>query len=84
MGHVSGEILRGSAWLFGDDISTDHIAPGRLFHLRTDMPELAKHVMEDARPEFASTVRPGDFIVGGRNSANSARLARVSGGNPAR
>ena len=41
MGHVSGEILRGSAWLFGDDISTDHIAPWRLFHLRTDMPELS-------------------------------------------
>ncbi|NLT93879.1 MAG: 3-isopropylmalate dehydratase, partial [Actinobacteria bacterium] len=30
--------------MFGDDISTDHIAPGRLFHLRTDLPELAKHV----------------------------------------
>ena len=42
--------LHGRAWLFGDDISTDHIAPGRLFHLRTDMPELAKHVLEDARP----------------------------------
>jgi len=67
MGHVSGEILRGNAWLFGDDISTDHIAPGRLFHLRTNMPELAKHVMEDARPEFASAMRRGDFVVGGRN-----------------
>jgi len=67
MGHVSGEILRGNAWLFGDDISTDHIAPGRLFHLRTNMPELAKHVMEDARPEFANAMRPGDFVVGGRN-----------------
>jgi 3-isopropylmalate/(R)-2-methylmalate dehydratase small subunit len=85
MGHVSGEILRGSAWLFGDDISTDHIAPGRLFHLRTDMPELAKHVMEDARPEFASTVRPGDFIVGGRNFGlgssreHAPRIIRLAG-----
>ncbi len=59
--------LRGQAWLFGDDISTDHIAPGRLFHLRTDLPELAKHVLEDARPEFAAGMRPGDFVVGGRN-----------------
>ena len=40
------ELLHGRAWLFGDDISTDHIAPGRLFHLRTNMPELAKHVLE--------------------------------------
>jgi 3-isopropylmalate/(R)-2-methylmalate dehydratase small subunit len=67
MDHVSDEPLRGNAWLFGDDISTDHIAPGRLFHLRTDLPELAKHVLEDARPEFASSLAPGDFVVGGRN-----------------
>lgn len=59
--------LRGRAWTFGDDISTDHIAPGRLFHLRTDLPELAKHVMEDADPDFAARMRAGDFIVGGRN-----------------
>jgi 3-isopropylmalate/(R)-2-methylmalate dehydratase small subunit len=60
-------VLRGRAWVFGDDISTDHIAPGRLFHLRTNLPELAKHVMEDADPTFASSMRPGDIIVGGRN-----------------
>lgn len=60
-------VLRGRAWVFGDDISTDHIAPGRLFHLRTNLPELAKHVMEDADPAFAAAVRPGDFIVAGRN-----------------
>jgi 3-isopropylmalate/(R)-2-methylmalate dehydratase small subunit len=64
---VTEDLLHGKAWLFGDDISTDHIAPGRLFHLRTDLPELAKHVMEDARPEFAAEVGRGDFIVGGRN-----------------
>ena len=59
--------MKGKAWTFGDGISTDHIAPGRLFHLRSNLPELAKHVLEDARPEFASQVKPGDFIVGGRN-----------------
>ena len=69
---AGGSLLRegqlcGRAWLFGDDISTDHIAPGRLFHLRTDLPELAKHVLEDARPEFAGQLKPGDFVVGGRN-----------------
>ncbi|PIX52738.1 MAG: 3-isopropylmalate dehydratase [Candidatus Aquicultor secundus] len=48
-------------------MSTDHIAPGRLFHLRTNLPELAKHVLEDADPEFASKVQPGDFVVGGKN-----------------
>jgi 3-isopropylmalate/(R)-2-methylmalate dehydratase small subunit len=59
--------IKGKVWKFGDGISTDHIAPGRLFHLRSNLPELAKHCLEDARPDFASKVRPGDFVVGGRN-----------------
>ncbi len=59
--------MKGKAWKFGDNISTDHIAPGRLFHLRSNLPELAKHVLEDARPEFASSMSPGDFVVGGGN-----------------
>ena len=59
--------LIGKAWKFGDDISTDLIAPGRYYHLRSNLPELAKHVLEDADPEFASKMSPGDFVVGGRN-----------------
>jgi 3-isopropylmalate/(R)-2-methylmalate dehydratase small subunit len=58
---------KGRVWKFGDGISTDHIAPGRLFHLRSNLPELAKHCMEDARTDFASNVEPGDIVVGGRN-----------------
>jgi len=57
----------GKAFKFGNDISTDHIAPGRLFHLRSDLNEFAKHVLEDADPEFAKNVRSGDFIVAGNN-----------------
>ncbi|MDD5622158.1 MAG: 3-isopropylmalate dehydratase small subunit [Actinomycetota bacterium] len=60
-------MLTGRSFKFGDDISTDLIAPGRLFHLRSNLPELAKHVLEDADPEFAGKVKPGDFVVGGRN-----------------
>ncbi|MFW6158730.1 MAG: 3-isopropylmalate dehydratase small subunit [Planctomycetota bacterium] len=59
--------MTGKAWKFGDDISTDLICPGRYFHLRSDLPELAKHVLEDADPEFAGKMNPGDFIVAGRN-----------------
>jgi 3-isopropylmalate/(R)-2-methylmalate dehydratase small subunit len=59
--------MRGHAWVFGDNISTDLIAPGRLFHLRSNLPELAKHVLEDADPSFAAKVQPGDFVVGGAN-----------------
>ncbi|MBN2372750.1 3-isopropylmalate dehydratase small subunit [bacterium] len=60
-------MISGRVWRFGDDISTDLIAPGRLFHLRTNLPELAKHVLEDADPDFPKNVRPGDIIVAGRN-----------------
>ena len=60
-------MLIGKAWKFGDDISTDHIAPGRLFHLRSNLPELAKHVLEDAREDFAKSMSKGDFVVGGNN-----------------
>ena len=59
--------MKGKAFKFGDNISTDHIAPGRLFHLRSNLPEFAKHVLEDADAEFASKVQPGDFVVAGNN-----------------
>ncbi len=60
-------MIRGRAFKFGDGISTDHIIPGRLAHLRSNLPELAKHVMEDADPTFVSRVKAGDFIVAGSN-----------------
>ena len=60
-------MLSGKAFKFGDNISTDHIAPGRLAHLRSNLPELAKHVLEDADPTFASRVKAGDFIAAGSN-----------------
>lgn len=59
--------ITGKAWIFGDDVSTDHIAPGRYFHLRSNLKELAKHVLEDADPDFASKVKEGDLVVGGNN-----------------
>lgn len=78
-------ILKGKVWKFGDDISTDHIAPGRLFHLRTNLPELAKHVLEDADPDFAKKVKPGDIIAGGKNFGlgssreHAPRIIKISG-----
>ena len=59
--------LKGKALKFGDDISTDLIQPGRYNYLRSNLPELAKHVLEDADPTFASKVKKGDFIVAGKN-----------------
>ncbi len=60
-------MLKGKVFKFGDNISTDHIVPGRLLHLRSNLPELAKHVLEDADPTFAQRVKKGDFVVAGKN-----------------
>jgi len=60
-------VLKGRAFKFDDSISTDHIIPGRYAYLRSNLPELAKHVLEDADKTFVSRVKKGDFIVGGNN-----------------
>jgi 3-isopropylmalate/(R)-2-methylmalate dehydratase small subunit len=60
-------MLKGKAFKFGDDISTDLIIPGKYAQIRSNLPELAKHVMEDADPTFVNRVKPGDFIVAGKN-----------------
>jgi len=60
-------VLKGKAIKLGDNISTDDIIPGRFAHLRSNLPELARHVLEDAAPGCASKVKPGDFLVAGNN-----------------
>lgn len=59
--------IHGTIWRFGDGISTDHITPGRYYHLRGDLKALAEHAMEDADPEFAQNAQPDDLIVAGKN-----------------
>jgi 3-isopropylmalate/(R)-2-methylmalate dehydratase small subunit len=59
--------MPGRAWKFKDNISTDEITPGRYVGLRSNLPELAKHTLEDSRKEFPLEVRPGDFVVAGKN-----------------
>jgi 3-isopropylmalate/(R)-2-methylmalate dehydratase small subunit len=60
-------ILKGKVWKFGDNISTDHIIPGRFYHLRSNLEELKKHVFEDISAGFYKKVKKGDIIVGGKN-----------------
>ncbi len=58
--------MQGKVWKFGDHIDTDLIIAAR--YLNTSEPaELAKHVMEDADPEFVAKMAPGDLIVAGVN-----------------
>ncbi len=59
-------ILTGRVWKFGSDVDTDAIIPAR-YLTTTDPEELARHCMEDADPEFATKVKPGDIIVAEKN-----------------
>ena len=54
-------------WLFGDNIDTDQIIPGRYSPYMTSEDDLAKYAFIERRPEFAVEVQPGDVIVAGRN-----------------
>ncbi len=57
--------MSGRAFVFGDDVDTDVLAPGR--YMKGPIEELAQHCLEAIAPEFAGDVRPGDVVVAGRN-----------------
>jgi 3-isopropylmalate/(R)-2-methylmalate dehydratase small subunit len=66
------KVIEGRAWVFGDSVNTDVMAPGLYF--KSPMEVMARHCLEAVDPAFASGVRPGDIIVAGRNfGVGSAR-----------
>lgn len=75
----------GKVWKFGDNVSTDTIAPGRLIHLRSNPEEYAKYIFETAKPQFSAEVEQDDFVVAGNNfGCGSSReiaplLIKISG-----
>lgn len=65
------------AWVFGDDVDTDQLAPG--LYMKAPLGELAGHCLELVDPNFAKSVRPGDVLVAGRNfGMGSSREQAVS------
>jgi len=81
---MSDDLDSGRAWVFGDHIDTDQIAPSR-FIVSNDPEELAEHAFNDLRPEFAANVESGDYVVAGENfgggsSREHAPLALVGAG----
>jgi 3-isopropylmalate/(R)-2-methylmalate dehydratase small subunit len=55
--------MSGRAWVFGDKIDTDVLAPGSLMKLKPE--DLATHCLAAIDPAFAREVRPGDVVVVG-------------------
>lgn len=58
--------IEGRVWKFGSDVDTDAIIPARYLN-QSDPKELAKHVMEEERPDFLREVRKGDILLADRN-----------------
>jgi 3-isopropylmalate/(R)-2-methylmalate dehydratase small subunit len=58
--------LEGRVWKFGSDVDTDAIIAARYLN-QMDTVELAKHAMEDERPEFIREVKKGDVLVAEKN-----------------
>jgi methanogen homoaconitase small subunit len=54
-------------WVFGDDIDTDQIIPGRYSPYMTSEDTLTDYAFIEYRPDFAPTVKTGDIIVAGKN-----------------
>ena len=59
--------IKGRAWVYGDDVNTDVIFPGKYTYTVTNVNEFASHALEDLDPDFARLAQPDDVIVGGRN-----------------
>lgn len=66
-------MFNGKAHVYGDNIDTDRIIPGK-YTKTLDMSSLAAHVLEDLDPTFRERVQPGDVLVAGNNfGAGSSR-----------
>jgi methanogen homoaconitase small subunit len=55
------------AWVFGDDLDTDQMVPGRYAPFMVGQDKFQDYAFYDARPGFAKEVKPGDILVGGEN-----------------
>ena len=55
----------GRAWVYGDDIDTDLMAPSA--YLMKPADEVVQHCMEAMDPAFAKSVGIGDVFVAGKN-----------------
>ena len=53
------------AWVFGDNIDTDVLAPSA--YMKSSVEEIARHCLEAVDPTFAASVRMGDAFVSGEN-----------------
>ena len=57
------QTLTGNAWVYGDKIDTDLLAPGP--YMKLPLHEMAKHCLEAIDVDFATQVKAGDIVIAG-------------------
>ena len=67
---MTGTPKYGRAFVFGDNIDTDILAPGSLMKLSPEA--LATHCLEAIDPSFAGAVRSGDLLVAGATGSGKS------------
>jgi 3-isopropylmalate/(R)-2-methylmalate dehydratase small subunit len=65
------------AWIFGDDVDTDALAPGQ--YMKLGIEDIARHCLESVDPAFAACVAAGDVVVGGRNFGLGSSREQAAG-----
>jgi len=60
------DLIKGYAYILGDDISTDDIVPSHTLTMR-DSNEMVKHTLEFIDPYFSKNVDRGNIIFAGEN-----------------
>jgi 3-isopropylmalate/(R)-2-methylmalate dehydratase small subunit len=69
--------MSGKAWVFGDNLDTDMLAPG--IYMKFGIEEIAKHCLEALEPRFATEVKTGDIVVGGKNFGMGSSREQAAG-----
>jgi 3-isopropylmalate/(R)-2-methylmalate dehydratase small subunit len=69
--------MSGKAWVFGDNLDTDMLAPG--IYMKFGIEEIARHCLEAVAPRFATEVKSGDIVVGGKNFGMGSSREQAAG-----
>ena len=58
--------ISGKAFVYGTNIDTDQIYPGRFLDL-TDPQQIGEHAMAGVDPDFIKSFKPGDLVIAATN-----------------
>jgi len=70
------DLIKGYAYILGDDISTDDIVPSHTLTMR-DPNEMVKHTLEFIDPYFTKNVDKGDIIIAGEMGSSREEAVHV-------